>query len=107
MSSVALTQEPGTGSVRGAVRYSYRCQGGSELRGSVNAAGKVAFTMDGFKPYEPADTPCPGAKNVSFSGELSTLGYGMRIYATGATRVSCGALGDHEFTYAFDGWRDR
>jgi hypothetical protein len=105
--TVALTQEPGTGSVRGAVRYSYRCEGGSELRGTVNAAGKAAFTMDGFKPYEPADSPCPGAKGVSFSGELSTFAdLGTRLYATGITRVSCGELGDHEFTYTFDGWRD-
>jgi len=104
--TAALTQEPGTGSLRGVVRYSYRCEGGSALSGSVNAAGKTAFTMDGFKPYEPAETPCPGAKDVSFSGELSTFGYGTRIYATGITRVSCGELGDHESTYTFDGWRD-
>ena len=104
--TLALTQEPGTGSLRGAVRYSYRCEGGSELSGRVNAAGKVAFTMDGFKPYEPADSPCPGARGVPFSGELSTFAeLGTRLYATGITRVGCGELGDHEFTYTFDGWR--
>jgi hypothetical protein len=100
--TIALTQEPGTGAVSGTAWYSYRCQGGSELRGSVNAAGKIAFTMDGFKPYEPVDTPCPGPKSVSFSGGLSTSSYGTRIYATGATRVSCGVLGEHDYTYAFD-----
>jgi hypothetical protein len=103
--TAVLTQEAETGALRGTVSYSYRCAGGSELRGSVNAAGKIAFTMDGFKPYEPPDTPCPGAKGVSFSGELSTLGYGPRIYATGATRVSCQALGDHDFVYRFDAHR--
>jgi hypothetical protein len=100
--TVAMAQEPRAGALRGAVRYSYRCDGGSELSGNVNAAGKVAFAMDGFKPYQPADTPCPGAKGVSFSGELSTFGFGTRIYATGATRVTCGALGDHDFVYRFD-----
>jgi hypothetical protein len=73
----------------------------------MDAAGKVTFTMDGFKPFEPADSPCPGAKGVSFSGEVSTFAdLGTRLYATGVTRVSCGELGDHAFTYAFDGWRD-
>ena len=44
---------------------------------------------------------------VARSRELSTFAdLGTRLYATGATRVSCGALGDHEFHYAFDGWRD-
>ena len=72
----------------------------------VDAAGKVAFTIDGFKPYEPADSPCPGARGVPFSGELSTFAeLGTRLYATGITRVGCGELGDHEFTYTFDGWR--
>jgi hypothetical protein len=103
--TAVLTQEAGTGALRGTVSYSYRCADGSGLRGSVNAAGKIAFTMDGFRPYEPPDTPCPSAKGVPFSGELSTFGYGTRIYATGATRVSCGALGDHDFTYRFDAYR--
>lgn len=100
--TAVLTQQAKASALHGTVRYSYRCEDGSELLGSVNAAGKIAFTMDGFKPYEPADTPCPGAKGVSFSGELSTFGFGTRIYATGATRVTCGALGDHDFVYRFD-----
>jgi hypothetical protein len=106
--TLTLTQEPGTGSLRGFIRYSFpECQGGSDLRGSVNAAGKVAFTMDGFRPFAPVDSPCPGATGVSFSGELSTFAdLGTRLYAMGVTRVSCGQLGDHEFTYAFDGWRN-
>ena len=100
--TAALTQQAEASALRGTVRYTYRCADGSELRGSVNAAGRIAFTMDGFRPYEPVDTPCPGAKGVSFFGELSTFGLGTRIYATGATRVSCGALGDHDFVYRFD-----
>lgn len=103
--TVAMAQEPGAGALRGDVRYSYRCDGGSELSGNVNAAGKIAFAMDGFKPYQPADTPCPGPKSVSFSGGLSTSSYGTRIYTTGATRVSCGVRGDHDYTYTFDAHR--
>jgi hypothetical protein len=102
--TVALAQEPGTGTLHGAVRYSYRCADDADLRGSVNAAGKIAFTMDGFKPYDPTDTPCPGAKGVGFSGDLS-MSSAIRIYATGATRVTCGALGDHYFSYTFDAYR--
>jgi hypothetical protein len=103
--TATLTQEPGTGALYGAVRYSYRCADDAELRGRVNAAGKIAFTMDGFRPYQPADSPCPGAKDVGFAGDLSKSG-ATRIYATGATRVTCGVLGDHDFTYTFDGWRN-
>lgn len=105
--TAVLTQEAETGALRGTVSYSYRCTDGSALRGSVNAAGKIAFTMDGFEPYEPADTPCPGARGVSFSGGLSPSDDWTRIYATGATRVTCGALGDHEYRYTFDAFRYR
>ena len=73
--------------------------------GGVNAAGKIAFTMDGFRPYEPTDTPCPGPKSVSYSGGLSPSVYGTRIYATGSTRVTCGPLGDHDYSYTFDAFR--
>lgn len=105
---VDLFQEGGANAaLRGQVRYSRpECAAGTGLRGSVNAAGKVAFVLDGFKPYWPLDTPCPAAPGLSFSGELSTYpSLGTRLYATSATRVSCGALGEHEFSYAFDGWR--
>jgi hypothetical protein len=73
-----------------------------DLNGSVRAGGAVDFTTNGPKPPE---GPCPGGKNVRFSGQVSTSDSYASLSARGVTTVTCPEFGEHEFTYLIDGSR--
>ncbi len=73
-----------------------------DLSGSIRAGGAIEFTTDGPRPTE---GPCPGGKNVRFSGQV-TSGDGWRTLSVrGVTTVTCPELGEHEFTYLIQGSR--
>jgi hypothetical protein len=67
-----------------------------DLGGSVSSGGAIEFTTDGPKPPE---GPCPGGKNVHFTGQVTSAGDSRIISARGVTTVTCPEFGEHEFTY--------
>ncbi|HSD26045.1 MAG TPA: hypothetical protein VLL75_02020 [Vicinamibacteria bacterium] len=67
-----------------------------DLTGSVSAGGAIAFTTSGPKPPE---GPCPGGKDVPFTGQVSTSGSYASLSTRGVTSVTCPEFGEHEFTY--------
>ena len=67
-----------------------------DLGGSVSGGGAIEFTTDGPKPPE---GPCPGGKNVHFTGQVTSSGTSRIISARGVTTVTCPQFGEHEFTY--------
>ena len=68
----------------------------SDLNGSISSGGAIEFNTNGPKPPE---GPCPGGKNVHFSGQLTTSGSRNVVSARGVTTVTCPQYGEHEFTY--------
>jgi hypothetical protein len=67
-----------------------------DLNGSVRSGGAIEFNTNGPKPPE---GPCPGGKNVHFSGQVTASGSSVIISARGVTTVTCPEFGEHEFTY--------
>ncbi len=67
-----------------------------DLSGTVGAGGAVEFTTNGPKPPE---GPCPGGKNVRFSGQVTVSGSQAFLSTRGVTTVTCPEFGEHEFTY--------
>jgi hypothetical protein len=67
-----------------------------DLNGTVSAGGAIAFATNGPKPPE---GPCPGGKNVRFSGQVTTSDSYATLTARGVTTVTCPQFGEHEFTY--------
>jgi hypothetical protein len=103
--TMTLTQTPGSGStplggfasvIGGCAPESY------DLTGSLTSAGAIEFTTDGPKPPE---GPCPGGKNVRFSGQLTTESGYRFISARGVTTVSCPEYGEHEYSYLINASR--
>jgi hypothetical protein len=73
-----------------------------DLRGTVNLSGAVEFTTNGPKPPE---GPCPGGKDVRYSGQITSSGDSRYLSARGVTTVACPQFGEHEFTYLISGWK--
>jgi hypothetical protein len=67
-----------------------------DLKGSIVSGGEIAFTTNGPKPPE---GPCPGGKNVEFSGQLTSSGSYRSISARGVSTVTCPEFGEHQLTY--------
>jgi uncharacterized Zn-binding protein involved in type VI secretion len=67
-----------------------------DLSGTVSSGGAIEFNTNGPKPPE---GPCPGGKNVHFSGQVTSSGSSVIVSARGVTTVTCPEFGDHEFTY--------
>jgi hypothetical protein len=67
-----------------------------DLSGTVGSGGAIEFNTSGPKPPE---GPCPGGRNVRFSGQVTSSGSSVILSARGVTTVSCPQLGEHEFTY--------
>ena len=67
-----------------------------DLSGSVSAGGAIEFTTNGPKPPE---GPCPGGKNVRYSGQVTTSDSYAYMTTRGVTTVTCPHFGEHEFTY--------
>ncbi len=67
-----------------------------DLNGSVSSGGAIEFNTNGPKPPE---GPCPGGKNVHFSGQVTSSGSSVILSARGVTTVTCPQFGEHEFTY--------
>lgn len=73
-----------------------------DLRGSIGSGGVIEFTTNGPKPPE---GPCPGGRDVAFSGQFTTSGSYRSISARGVSAVTCPQFGDHELTYLIQGSR--
>lgn len=73
-----------------------------DLRGTVSSGGAIEFNTDGPKPPE---GPCPGGKNVHFTGQLTTSGSRDVVSARGVTTVTCPQYGEHEFTYLINAFK--
>jgi len=67
-----------------------------ELQGSIGSGGVIEFTTNGPKPPE---GPCPGGKNVRFSGQITGSGTSRFVSARGVTGVTCPGFGEHDLTY--------
>jgi len=86
-----------TSSVSGFATVNSGCAPESyDLRGSVSSGGAIEFDTNGPKPPE---GPCPGGKNVHFTGQVTTAGNSVIVSARGVTTVTCPEFGEHEFTY--------
>ncbi len=67
-----------------------------DLNGSISSGGAIEFNTNGPKPPE---GPCPGGKNVHFSGQVTTSSSHSTVSARGVTTVTCPQYGEHELTY--------
>ena len=67
-----------------------------DLTGTLTSSGAVEFTTGGPSPTA---GPCPGGRNVRFSGLFRSSGSSMTLSARGVTEVTCPDFGVHEFSY--------
>jgi hypothetical protein len=67
-----------------------------DLSGSISAGGAIELNTSGPKPPE---GPCPGGRNVRFTGQVTSSGSSVILSARGVTTVTCPQYGEHEFTY--------
>ena len=97
---MTLVQGAATGSVASLSGFTVVSSGCApesyDLNGSIGSGGAIEFTTNGPKPPE---GPCPGGKNVRFSGQATTSDSYASLSARGVTTVTCPQFGDHEFTY--------
>ena len=94
---MTLAQGAGSASLSGFAVVNGGCAPESyDLGGTVGAGGTIDFTTNGPKPPE---GPCPGGKNVRFSGQVTTSDSYTQLTARGVTTVTCPEFGEHEFTY--------
>ena len=68
--------------------------------GPISSGGAIEFNTNGPRPPE---GPCPGGKNVHFTGQVTSSGTSGTVSARGVTTVSCPQFGEHEFTYLING----
>ena len=98
--TLTLTQDAASGSTAALGGFSTvlsNCAPESyDLRGSIGATGAVDYTTNGPKPPE---GPCPGGKDVHYTGQMTVNGASGSLSARGVTTVSCPEFGEHEFTY--------
>jgi hypothetical protein len=94
--SMTITQSPGASAIGGFWVSNAPCEPVSyDITGSVQAGGATTLRTNGTRP--PQGT-CPGGKDVDFSGIITTTGT-RALSLRGATKVQCGDLGTHDFTY--------
>ena len=98
--SITLTQGTASGSTTslgGFATVTSFCPPESyDLTGNVSAEGVIEFTTNGPRPPE---GPCPGGKNVRFSGQITGSGTSRFVSARGVTGVTCPGFGEHDLTY--------
>jgi len=104
--TMTLAQNPPAGStsaLSGFAVVSSGCAPESyDLSGSVSAGGVIEFTTNGPKPPE---GPCPGGKDVRFTGQVTTSKSYASLSTRGVTTVTCPQYGEHEFTYLINASR--
>jgi hypothetical protein len=66
------------------------------LNGTLGDGGTIDFTTGGPPPTQ---GPCPGGRNVHFSGQLERASGALSLSARGAIEVQCPDFGSHLFTY--------
>jgi uncharacterized Zn-binding protein involved in type VI secretion len=97
MTLVQGTAAASTSSLSGFATVTSGCAPESyDLNGSISAGGAIELNTSGPKPPE---GPCPGGKNVHFTGQATSSGTSVILSARGVTTVTCPGYGDHEFTY--------
>jgi hypothetical protein len=94
--TMTITQSPGAPAIGGFWVSSSPCEPVSyDVAGTIQAGGSSTLRTNGTRPPE---GPCPGGKEVEFSGIIATTG-SRTLSLRGATKVDCGDLGTHDFTY--------
>ncbi len=95
---MTVTQSPGTAALGGFFVSSAPCEPVSfDVSGNVQAGGATALHTNAPRPPQ---GPCPGGKDVDFSGIFTTTGT-RSLSARGTTKVQCPDFGEHTFTYIF------
>ncbi len=93
---MTITQSPGASALAGFWVSSSPCEPVSyDISGMAQAGGATALRTNGTRPPQ---GPCPGGRDVDFSGIVTTTGT-RALSLRGATKVQCGDLGTHDFTY--------
>ena len=94
--TMTITQSPGASAIGGFWVSSSPCEPVSfDIAGAVQAGGSSTLRTNGTRPPQ---GPCPGGKDVDFSGIIATTG-SRTLSMRGVTKVQCGDLGTHDFTY--------
>ena len=94
--TMTITQSPGAPAIGGFWVSSAPCEPVSfDVAGMVQAGGSSTLRTNGTRPPQ---GPCPGGKDVDFSGIIATTG-SRTLSMRGVTKVQCGDLGTHDFTY--------
>jgi hypothetical protein len=95
---MTVTQSPGSSALAGFFVSSSPCEPVSfDIAGAVQAGGATTVRTNGPRPPQ---GPCPGGKDVEFSGIFTTTGT-RSLSARGSTKVQCPEFGEHTFTYIF------
>lgn len=93
---MTITQTPGTAVLGGFWVSSSPCEPVSyDIAGTVQAGGATTLRTNGSRPPQ---GPCPGGKDVDFSGIITTTG-SRTLSLRGSTKVQCPEFGQHTFTY--------
>jgi hypothetical protein len=94
--TMTITQSPGAPAIAGFWVSSSPCEPVSyDIAGMVQAGGSSTLRTNGTRPPQ---GPCPGGKDVDFSGIIAITG-SRTLSMRGVTKVQCGDLGTHDFTY--------
>ena len=94
--TMTITQSPGAPAIGGFWVSSAPCEPVSyDVAGMVQAGGSSTLRTNGTRPPQ---GPCPGGKDVDFSGIIAITG-SRTLSMRGVTKVQCGDLGTHDFTY--------
>lgn len=94
--TMTITQSPGVPAIGGFWVSSSPCEPVSyDVAGMIQAGGSSTLRTNGTRPPQ---GPCPGGKDVEFSGIIATTG-SRTLSLRGVTKVECGDLGTHDFTY--------
>jgi hypothetical protein len=105
MTFVQGSPTAGTSALSGFAEIRPECAPESpDLSGTISAGGAIQFTTNGPRPPE---GPCPGGKNVRFSGVVTTDEYFVNLTARGVATVTCPEFGEHELTYLVRSSRGR
>jgi hypothetical protein len=93
---MTVTQSPGTATLGGFFVSSSPCEPVSfDISGNVQAGGATTIHTSGPRPPQ---GPCPGGKDMDFAGIFTTTGT-RALSGRSTTKVQCGDLGEHTFTY--------
>ena len=93
---MTVTQSPGSSATAGFWLTSSPCEPVTfDTAGTVQSGGATTIHTNGPRPPQ---GPCPGGKDMDFSGIFTTTGT-RALSARATTKVQCGDLGEHTFTY--------